>query len=173
MQTQQSFESKWAHRVGLVCSCPHYFIFAVFCPISIWTIFFNIWTVFFSINSNLLLLFYFLRNLHLAVYDTVYGLVGEQKYAYLFLSKKRLKKKKKKSAYVQWEIGKPGRSFHHTDTLLRLFFFFGTPPYCALHRVCLDWTYCCWKLKTENWKHCNKIIFKCVNSIVRPIFNIF
>ena len=27
------------------------------------------------------------------------------------------------------------------------------------------------KLKTENWKHCNKIIFKCVNSTVRPIFN--
>ena len=24
---------------------------------------------------------------------------------------------------------------------------------------------------TENWKHCNKIIFKCVNSVVRPIFN--
>ena len=23
----------------------------------------------------------------------------------------------------------------------------------------------------ENWKHCNKIIFKCVNSTVRPIFN--
>ena len=42
-------------------------------------------------------------------------------------------------------------------------------------RVCLDWTYCCWnwKLKTENWKHCSKIIFKCVNSNVRPIFNIF
>ena len=29
------------------------------------------------------------------------------------------------------------------------------------------------KLKTENWKHCSKIIFKCVNSIVGPIFNIF
>ena len=29
------------------------------------------------------------------------------------------------------------------------------------------------KLKTENWKHCNKIIFKCVNSAVGPIFNIF
>ena len=29
------------------------------------------------------------------------------------------------------------------------------------------------KLKTENWKHCSKIIFKCVNSTVRPIFNIF
>ena len=28
-----------------------------------------------------------------------------------------------------------------------------------------------WKLKTENWKHCSKIIFKCVNSTVRPIFN--
>ena len=28
-------------------------------------------------------------------------------------------------------------------------------------------------LKTENWKHCSKIIFKCVNSIVGPIFNIF
>ena len=43
--------------------------------------------------------------------------------------------------------------------------------------VCLDWVYCCWnwnwKLKTENWKYCSKIIFKCVNSIVRLIFNIF
>ena len=29
------------------------------------------------------------------------------------------------------------------------------------------------KLKTENWKHCSKIIFKCINSIVGPIFNIF
>ena len=27
------------------------------------------------------------------------------------------------------------------------------------------------KLKTENWKHCSKIIFKCVNSVVGPIFN--
>ena len=26
-------------------------------------------------------------------------------------------------------------------------------------------------LKTENKKYCSKIIFKCVNSIVRPIFN--
>ena len=26
--------------------------------------------------------------------------------------------------------------------------------------------------KTENWKHCCKIIFKCVNSDVGPIFNI-
>ena len=25
------------------------------------------------------------------------------------------------------------------------------------------------KLKTENWKHCNKIIFKCVNSAVRTV----
>ena len=29
------------------------------------------------------------------------------------------------------------------------------------------------KLKTENWKHCSKIIFKCVKSTVGPIFNIF
>ena len=28
-------------------------------------------------------------------------------------------------------------------------------------------------LKTESWKHCNKIILKCVNSAVAPIFNIF
>ena len=28
-------------------------------------------------------------------------------------------------------------------------------------------------LKPENQKHCNKIIFKCVNSAVGPIFNIF
>ena len=27
------------------------------------------------------------------------------------------------------------------------------------------------KLKTENWKHCSKIIFKCVYSTVRSIFN--
>ena len=27
------------------------------------------------------------------------------------------------------------------------------------------------QLKTENWKHCSKIIFKCVNSTVRSIFN--
>ena len=32
-------------------------------------------------------------------------------------------------------------------------------------RVCLD--------TTENWKYCSKIIFKCVNSPVKPIFNFF
>ena len=30
----------------------------------------------------------------------------------------------------------------------------------------LNWAYFCW-----NWKLYNKIIFKCVNSAVRPIFN--
>ena len=35
-----------------------------------------------------------------------------------------------------------------------------------LHRVCLDRTYF-----AENWKHCSKIILKCVNSIMRPIFS--
>ena len=34
--------------------------------------------------------------------------------------------------------------------------------------VCLDRTYFA---ETENWKHCSKIIFKCVNSTVGPIFN--
>ena len=29
------------------------------------------------------------------------------------------------------------------------------------------------KLKTYCWNHCSKIIFKCVNSTVKPIFNIF
>ena len=33
-------------------------------------------------------------------------------------------------------------------------------------RVCLDWAYFCW-----NWKYCSEIIFKCVNSVVGPIFN--
>ena len=32
--------------------------------------------------------------------------------------------------------------------------------------VCLNTTYF-----TENWKYCSKIIFKCVKSAVRPIFN--
>ena len=35
-------------------------------------------------------------------------------------------------------------------------------------RVCLDRTYFA---ETENWKYCSKIIFKCVNSAVRLIFN--
>ena len=35
-------------------------------------------------------------------------------------------------------------------------------------RVRLDRTYF---TETENWKYCNKIIFKCMNSIVRHIFN--
>ena len=39
-------------------------------------------------------------------------------------------------------------------------------------RVCLDTAYC-WKLKTKNWKHYNKIIFKCVNSVVGPSFKVF
>ena len=35
-----------------------------------------------------------------------------------------------------------------------------------IFRVCLDRTYF-----AENWKNCSKIIFKCVNSAVRHIFN--
>ena len=35
-------------------------------------------------------------------------------------------------------------------------------------RIRLDRTYF---METENWKHCNKIIFKCVNNIVGFIFN--
>ena len=35
-------------------------------------------------------------------------------------------------------------------------------------KVCLNRTYFA---ETENWKHCSKIIFKCVNSAVKPIFN--
>ena len=35
-------------------------------------------------------------------------------------------------------------------------------------KVRLDRTYFA---ETENWKHCSKIIFKCMNSAVRPIFN--
>ena len=34
--------------------------------------------------------------------------------------------------------------------------------------IYLDRTYFA---ETENWKHCSKIIFKCVNSAMRPIFN--
>ena len=35
-------------------------------------------------------------------------------------------------------------------------------------RVYLDTVYF-----AENWKHCDKIIFKCVNNAVGPIFNFF
>ena len=44
--------------------------------------------------------------------------------------------------------------------------FFSLEPFILL--VCLDRTYF---TETENWKHCSKIIFKCVNSTVGPIFN--
>ena len=37
------------------------------------------------------------------------------------------------------------------------------------HWVRLDWAYFCWHWNW-NWKHCSKIIFKYVNSIVGPIF---
>ena len=38
----------------------------------------------------------------------------------------------------------------------------------GIYGVCLDRTYF---VETENWKHCSKIIFKYVNSIMRLIFN--
>ena len=40
-------------------------------------------------------------------------------------------------------------------------------------RYCLDRIYFTenLKLKNENWKYCSKIIFKCVNNTVGPIFN--
>ena len=38
-------------------------------------------------------------------------------------------------------------------------------------RFYLDITYY-WKLKTKNWKCCSKIIFKCVNSTMRPSFKV-
>ena len=53
---------------------------------------------------------------------------------------------------------------------------FNDPHHTTLKlRVCLDWAYCCWnwKLKTENRKHCSKIIFKCVNSIVGPMNSVW
>ena len=31
--------------------------------------------------------------------------------------------------------------------------------------------YCLFSWKLKNWKHCSKIIFQCMNSVVRPIFN--
>ena len=36
------------------------------------------------------------------------------------------------------------------------------------HRVCLDTAYF-----AENWKYYSKIIFKCVNSTIRPSFKVF
>ena len=43
-------------------------------------------------------------------------------------------------------------------------------PFDMYTRVRLD-TAENWKLKLKTEKHCSKIIFKCVNSIVGPIFN--
>ena len=38
-------------------------------------------------------------------------------------------------------------------------------------RICRLWMYLDTVYFAENWKHCSKIIFKCVNSAVRSIFN--
>ena len=59
--------------------------------------------------------------------------------------------------------------------LLTHFFNMSTCGFRKIIRVRLNWIYCCWnwKLKTENWKLYSKIIFKCVNSTVWPIFNFF
>ena len=40
----------------------------------------------------------------------------------------------------------------------------------AILRVCLD-RLILLKLKIYYWNHCNKIIFKCINNTVGPIFN--
>ena len=40
--------------------------------------------------------------------------------------------------------------------------------WCPTLWICLDITYF---IETENWKYCSKIIFKCVNSVVKPTFN--
>ena len=50
-------------------------------------------------------------------------------------------------------------------------FFHSSPiilAFLVILRVRLDRTYFA---ETENWKHCRKIIFKCVNSTMGPIFN--
>ena len=50
-------------------------------------------------------------------------------------------------------------------------------PHVPIGETRISFIGCVWielillKLKTENLKHCSKIIFKCVNSTVGPIFN--
>ena len=44
----------------------------------------------------------------------------------------------------------------------------GNLKFCLINWVRLDIIYF---TETENWKYCNKIIFNCVNSTMRPIFN--
>ena len=60
-----------------------------------------------------------------------------------------LKKKKKRDGNVK----------------MKMWTLVSTETKCSL-RVRLDWAYFYW-----NWKHYSKIIFKCVNCIVGPIFN--
>ena len=40
------------------------------------------------------------------------------------------------------------------------------------HKWCVWIPLICWKLKTYCWKHCSKIIFKCVNSTMNPSFKV-
>ena len=65
-----------------------------------------------------------------------------------FVSKLKKKKKKKNTLYKVWGL---------KNNFWDLF---------GLNLLLL-------KLKTENWKYYSKIIFKCANSAMRPIFNIF
>ena len=68
--------------------------------------------------------------------------------------KKGARKKEKKS-----QNKTQSKRYHNPNEKVDFVFHF---------RVCLDKTYFA---EIENWKYCNKIIFKYVNSTVGPIFN--
>ena len=64
------------------------------------------------------------------------------------------------------------RSHSKVSNHLQLLIFVATTRFyqCLIVGVRLD-TVEKWKVKLKTEKHCSKIIFKCVNSTVRPIFN--
>ena len=49
------------------------------------------------------------------------------------------------------------------------FFFHAFQFLKATKKICNEFIFA--EIGDWNWKHCNEIIFKCINSIVRPIFN--
>ena len=87
---------------------------------------------------------------------------------------------------MQWRLqefclGKPLKNFNKKIEYIELstktnfntwsftIFFYRFSNFKFLYEVHLNWAFA--DTENWNWKHCSKIIFKCVNSAVRPIFN--
>ena len=84
----------------------------------------------------------------------------------MFHKKRKSKKKEGTNGTIHAPFTSPTTLFTHLKIILLQYFQFSVSAKISCIR--LDKTYFA---ETKNKKHCSKIIFKCVNSVVGPIFN--